>query len=89
MATLVAYALPDQGAKLLAYALPDQGATLEEDGDNMAIGTASDNALQLTDQTVSRYHVELRRHERETPVLAEIPPHQRRAVGNANPWRRR
>lgn len=48
---------------------PDQGATLEEDGDNMAIGTASDNALQLTDQTVSRYHVELRRHDDTIEVV--------------------
>jgi DNA-binding NtrC family response regulator len=55
--------VPVSRLRLVVTHGPDQGATLVEDGDNMAIGTASDNALQLTDQTVSRYHVELRRHD--------------------------
>jgi DNA-binding NtrC family response regulator len=39
---------------------PDRGATVSTE-DALAIGTSTDNALALTDQTVSRYHLELRR----------------------------
>jgi DNA-binding NtrC family response regulator len=41
---------------------PDAGATCApDDGAQLAIGTATDNALVLADSTVSRYHLELRR----------------------------
>ncbi|MBL9017319.1 MAG: sigma 54-dependent Fis family transcriptional regulator [Myxococcales bacterium] len=41
---------------------PDAGAQLApEDAASLAIGTAEDNALVLTDPAVSRYHLELRR----------------------------
>ncbi len=41
---------------------PDAGATCApEDGAQLAIGSAADNALVLADPTVSRYHLELRR----------------------------
>src|SRR4051812_4650718 len=32
-----------------------------DDGEALAVGTATDNALVLADPTVSRYHLELRR----------------------------
>jgi DNA-binding NtrC family response regulator len=41
---------------------PDTGATCApDDGASIAIGSSADNALALTDPTVSRYHLELRR----------------------------
>jgi len=41
---------------------PDRGlACAPDDGASLAIGTSEDNALVLTDPTVSRYHLELRR----------------------------
>ncbi|MDB4964192.1 MAG: Flagellar regulatory protein FleQ [Myxococcales bacterium] len=41
---------------------PDRGTQCApDDGASIAIGTSSDNALVLTDPTVSRYHLELRR----------------------------
>jgi DNA-binding NtrC family response regulator len=41
---------------------PDRGAACApDDGASLAIGTSEDNALVLTDPTVSRYHLELRR----------------------------
>ena len=41
---------------------PDRGiACAPDDGASLALGTSEDNALVLTDPTVSRYHLELRR----------------------------
>ena len=39
---------------------PDRGATMTGE-DTLAIGTSTDNALAISDPTVSRYHLELRR----------------------------
>jgi DNA-binding NtrC family response regulator len=41
---------------------PDQGKTAEVIGNALSVGTASDNALPLTDETVSRYHLDLEPH---------------------------
>jgi len=38
---------------------PDVGQTLETEGEVLTVGTASGNTLCLTDQTVSRFHLEL------------------------------
>ncbi|MFO0724133.1 MAG: sigma 54-interacting transcriptional regulator [Myxococcota bacterium] len=42
---------------------PDAGRRLVATGDAITIGTAPGNALTLTDNTVSRYHAEIRSHE--------------------------
>ncbi len=48
---------------------PDAGAVCApDDGARLAIGTAEDNALVLTDAAVSRYHLELHR----TPAGVEV-----------------
>ena len=48
--------------RIAVEAGPDAGAQLApEDAASLAIGTAEDNALVLTDPAVSRYHLELRR----------------------------
>jgi DNA-binding NtrC family response regulator len=41
---------------------PDEGKTAEVIGAVLSVGTASDNALPLNDETVSRYHVDLEPH---------------------------
>jgi len=41
---------------------PDEGKTAEVTGSVLSVGTASDNALPLTDETVSRYHLDLEPH---------------------------
>ncbi len=40
---------------------PDRGASARVDSGALRVGTAENNALRLTDPTVSRYHLELRR----------------------------
>jgi DNA-binding NtrC family response regulator len=42
---------------------PDRDQVFEHTGATLAIGTSPDNELVLTDQTVSRYHLELRCEE--------------------------
>jgi DNA-binding NtrC family response regulator len=41
---------------------PDEGKTAEVTGNVLSVGTASDNALPLSDETVSRYHLDLEPH---------------------------
>jgi pSer/pThr/pTyr-binding forkhead associated (FHA) protein len=41
---------------------PDEGKTAEVIGNALSVGTAADNALPLSDETVSRYHVDLEPH---------------------------
>src|SRR5688500_4929062 len=41
---------------------PDQGRTAEVIGNAPSVGPASDNTLPLTDETVSRYHLDLEPH---------------------------
>ncbi len=48
---------------------PDQGRSLETEGERVTVGTAEDNDLRLTDPTVSRYHLELRRRGDRVQVL--------------------
>jgi DNA-binding NtrC family response regulator len=42
---------------------PDRDRVFEHSGPTLAVGTSPDNELVLTDQTVSRYHLELRCEE--------------------------
>ncbi|MBI5543106.1 MAG: sigma 54-dependent Fis family transcriptional regulator [Deltaproteobacteria bacterium] len=53
--------LPVRGMRLEVLRGPDVGRILQARGERMTIGTASGNDLQLTDPTVSRYHLELER----------------------------
>ena len=48
---------------------PDAGAQLAGEDGALAIGTSEDNALVLTDPSVSRYHLELRRTASGIQVL--------------------
>ncbi|MEM9073219.1 MAG: sigma 54-interacting transcriptional regulator [Myxococcota bacterium] len=52
--------IPVQGIAVRVEAGPDAGNTASSE-DRLTIGTAHDNDLVLTDPTVSRYHLELRR----------------------------
>ena len=48
--------------RLAVEAGPDAGGhAAPEDGASLAVGTSGDNTLVLTDPTISRYHLELRR----------------------------
>ena len=51
---------PVRALKLEVTGGPDRGVTWTGSSDSVTIGTAKDNDLCLTDETVSRYHVELR-----------------------------
>jgi DNA-binding NtrC family response regulator len=42
---------------------PDRGLVQVRTGDSLSVGTSPDNDMVLTDQTVSRYHLELRAGE--------------------------
>jgi DNA-binding NtrC family response regulator len=48
-----------RGLKVEVVRGPDAGRSARADGGAVTIGTAEDNALVLTDRTVSRYHLEL------------------------------
>jgi DNA-binding NtrC family response regulator len=50
---------------------PDLGKRCDSDSDVVSVGTADGNHLTLTDPTVSRFHVELRRDERGI-LLADV-----------------
>ncbi len=50
---------------------PDAGASQTSSADTLSVGTAPGNTLQVTDRTVSRYHLELRR-EGEEIVLTDL-----------------
>ena len=52
---------PIRALRVKVVAGPDKGKSWTGDNDTISIGTADDNDLVLTDDTVSRYHVELRR----------------------------
>jgi len=47
---------------------PDRGSVAQVDGSVLSVGTAADNQLVLTDQTVSRYHVDLEPDDGGVPV---------------------
>ncbi|MFO0722583.1 MAG: sigma 54-interacting transcriptional regulator [Myxococcota bacterium] len=53
-------ALPLRALRISVVRGPDQGKVHTAASDTVAIGTAPDNDLVLSDQTVSRYHLELR-----------------------------
>lgn len=68
--------LRDRRAKTVIRALrvsvvagPDAGTTLDATTDRITIGTAAGNDLVLTDERVSRYHLELRRVDRGVSVV--------------------
>jgi DNA-binding NtrC family response regulator len=42
---------------------PDAGQRVEAEQEVLSVGTAPGNALRLTDETVSRFHLELTRHD--------------------------
>ena len=50
---------------------PDAGASQTSSADTLSVGTAPGNTLQVTDRTVSRYHLELRRDGEEI-VLTDL-----------------
>jgi DNA-binding NtrC family response regulator len=53
--------LPVRTLRLEVLAGPDAGKAFTSAESTVTVGTAEDNDLQLTDGTVSRYHLELRR----------------------------
>ena len=53
----------------LVTAGPDAGSRQEAELDTLTIGTAPGNDLQLSDETVSRYHVELSRTDKGIAVV--------------------
>ena len=53
--------LPMRTLSLTVTAGPDAGRVLSDEADTVSIGTAEGNTLQLTDPTVSRFHLELTR----------------------------
>ncbi len=53
--------LPIRSLEVLVTAGPDTGARVSSDSETLTVGTADTNDLRLTDPTVSRYHLELRR----------------------------
>jgi DNA-binding NtrC family response regulator len=53
--------LPVQSLAVQVVEGPDAGKTFRSDDDRLTIGTAPGNQLTLTDETVSRYHLEIRR----------------------------
>src|SRR5262245_2425038 len=61
--------LPVRAIRLAVNSGPDGGAALTSDADAVCIGTAQSNDLVLTDPTVSRYHVELRRQGDRVVVI--------------------
>lgn len=52
---------PIVGLRVEVIAGPDRGRVAEATRDTMSVGTADNNDVVLTDPTVSRYHLELRR----------------------------
>lgn len=50
---------------------PDRGRSVTVDHDRISVGTADDNELSLSDETVSRYHLDLRR----APNGVEVEDH--------------
>ncbi|MFO0726060.1 MAG: sigma 54-interacting transcriptional regulator [Myxococcota bacterium] len=54
-------ARPIVGLRVEVISGPDRGRTADARSDTLSIGTADNNDLVLTDSTVSRYHLELRR----------------------------
>lgn len=64
--------VPRVSVQTLAAAVtagPDAGARKEADLDTLTIGTAPGNDLQLSDTTVSRYHVELSRTDKGIAIV--------------------
>ena len=53
--------LPMRTLSLTVTSGPDAGKSLSGEAETVSIGTADGNSLQLTDPTVSRFHVELSR----------------------------
>ena len=52
--------IPVQSVEATVTEGPDAGRKASARSDKLTVGTARDNDLQLTDETVSRYHLELR-----------------------------
>ena len=48
---------------------PDAGRTMVAESDSLAVGSANGNDLVLTDSTVSRFHLAVRRHEDRIRVI--------------------
>jgi len=61
--------LPIRSLRIEVTAGPDVGRTFVATSDTISVGTAPGNDLVLTDETVSRYHLELRRREDRISVL--------------------
>ena len=59
--------VPIRTLRVEVLAGPDAGQSLETEHELLTVGTAPGNALRLTDDTVSRFHLELAR--RETGIL--------------------
>jgi DNA-binding NtrC family response regulator len=61
--------LPVRAIRLEVIAGVNTGASLTSDADSICIGSAEGNDLTLSDPTVSRYHVELRRRGDRVQVI--------------------
>ena len=61
--------LPVRAIRLAITSGPDTGISFASDADAICIGTARSNDLVLSDPTVSRYHVELRREGDRVVVI--------------------
>lgn len=61
--------VPLRGMVVTVVDGPDRGQRLEAKSDVLSIGTAPGNDLVLTDDTISRYHLELRRRRDRIEVM--------------------
>jgi DNA-binding NtrC family response regulator len=55
--------VPIRTLRVAVLAGPDAGRSVETEDEVLGVGTAPGNALRLTDETVSRFHLELARRE--------------------------
>ncbi len=53
--------MPMRTLTVTVTAGPDAGKSVSDEADKVSVGTAEGNTLQLTDPTVSRFHLELTR----------------------------
>jgi len=82
--------VPIRPGRLLVRALrvevvagPDAGTRQLSSGDSLRVGTAPDNDLVLTDRTVSRYHLDLRRGAADRLLVFDLGTTNGTEVGPA------
>jgi DNA-binding NtrC family response regulator len=74
--------LPVKTLRVEVVAGPDRGRRAALTGESVTVGTAQGNDLELSDPTVSRYHLELRRRA-DRIVVADLGSTNGTAVGGA------